>query len=60
MASEFLLDTNVLLWSIEGAGKLSPQAVTLLEDAENALAFSAISIWEIGIKHVLRKPGFTR
>jgi PIN domain nuclease of toxin-antitoxin system len=38
--------------------RLSPTARTLLDDAENALFFSAASLWEIAIKRGLGRSDF--
>ena len=57
--SGILLDTHVLLWFLDPQqkGKLSDAALRELEDNEDA-AFSIASLWEIGIKLGLDKPGF--
>jgi PIN domain nuclease of toxin-antitoxin system len=54
---KLLLDTHVLLWAASGSG-LSPDVITLLNDQENELHFSAASIWEIAIKSSLGRPEF--
>lgn len=53
-----LVDTHVLLWAQTSPSRLSTQARALLEDAENEVAFSVASIWEVAIKASRRKPGF--
>ena len=53
-----LLDTHVLLWAAGDPGRLGPEAVDLLEDPENALYFSAASIWEVVIKNGLGREDF--
>ena len=45
-----LLDTHVLLWALGDPGRLDAVTRALLEDPENAVFFSAASIWEIAIK----------
>jgi PIN domain nuclease of toxin-antitoxin system len=45
-----LVDTHILLWGASEPDKLSVQALALLEDNENELLFSAVSIWEVAIK----------
>lgn len=55
---KLLLDTHLLLWAAAGTG-LSPNAVDLVNDADNDLHFSAASIWEIAIKSALGKSSFT-
>ena len=59
MASlDLLLDTHLTLWAIEDSPRLSATARTLINDPEHDLYFSAISIWEIAIKHALGKADF--
>lgn len=43
-----LLDTHVLIWWIEGSGRLSPAAVTAIEGQRPALV-SPISFWEVAV-----------
>jgi PIN domain nuclease of toxin-antitoxin system len=50
-----LLDTHIALWAITGSAKLSRGAVALLTDRNNQAVVSAVSIWEIAIKHPLRR-----
>lgn len=45
---KILLDTNYLIWVSEN--KVPPKAKVYLEDKNNDLYFSAISIWETAIK----------
>jgi PIN domain nuclease of toxin-antitoxin system len=45
-----LLDTNVLLWGAIEPEKLSRAASALIENPDNEMVFSALSIWEIAIK----------
>lgn len=53
-----LLDTHVLIWLALEPSKLSRDSLALLEDSRNEMLFSAVSIWEIAIKHALKKPDF--
>lgn len=59
-----LLDTHLLLWAVrtsptlQPAGRLSARARTLILDEENALFFSAASIWEVAIKYALGRAEF--
>ena len=46
-----LLDTHILLWAVSGDAQLSRKARVYLLDEDNAIFFSAATIWEIGIKH---------
>ena len=53
-----LLDTHILLWAVAESRRLSKEARSLLEDPENAVYFSAASLWEISIKSALRRDDF--
>ncbi|MGN6314846.1 type II toxin-antitoxin system VapC family toxin [Trinickia sp.] len=55
---KLLLDTHLLLWASGQPERLSQAARALLEDEENALLFSAASLWEITIKSDLGRPDF--
>jgi PIN domain nuclease of toxin-antitoxin system len=48
--SQFLLDTHVFLWLIQGDPQLSGRAISIIADDTNQLSFSVVSIWEIAIK----------
>jgi PIN domain nuclease of toxin-antitoxin system len=48
-----LLDTQVVLWAAGDPAKLSGDARQLLEDPENQLIFSPVSLWEIAMKQTL-------
>lgn len=50
-----LLDTHVLLWALGDPSRLSPLAGDLLSDAANELYVSAVSLFEISMKHRLGK-----
>lgn len=53
-----LLDTHVLLWAAADAPRLGEDARDLISDENNALWFSAASIWEVAIKTGLGRPDF--
>jgi PIN domain nuclease of toxin-antitoxin system len=46
-----LLDTHILLWSLNGSDRLLPQMKNALEEPSNTLWLSPITIWEILILH---------
>ncbi|MEN8253937.1 MAG: type II toxin-antitoxin system VapC family toxin [Verrucomicrobiota bacterium] len=50
-----LLDTHVFLWAMMDTEKLSALAKYELQNPENTASISAISFWEIGMKHSLGK-----
>ena len=55
---KYLLDTHVLLWAAGQPERLSESVHTLLEDRQNQLYFSSVSIWEIVIKRSLGRNDF--
>jgi PIN domain nuclease of toxin-antitoxin system len=52
-----LLDTHIALWAIADDPKLPAKARALIMDADNTIAVSAASVWEIAIKHALARGG---
>ena len=55
---KLLLDTHLLIWAAGATERLSREVCALLEDLENELVFSVVSLWEIAIKRALQRPGF--
>lgn len=53
-----LLDTHLLLWTVGQDQRLSARARRLIGDPENQPVFSTASLWEIAIKHALRRADF--
>ncbi len=53
-----LLDTHILLWSVQEPERLSVAAQAAILDPSATILFSAVNIWEVAIKNALRKPGF--
>jgi PIN domain nuclease of toxin-antitoxin system len=53
-----LLDTHVLLWTLDAPERLPGEIVAQLESPETTVYFSAASIWEIAIKASLGKTDF--
>ena len=50
-----LLDTNVALWAITDDARLGERASTLIASPDNVVWVSAANLWEIAIKHSLRR-----
>jgi PIN domain nuclease of toxin-antitoxin system len=50
-----LLDTHIFIWYSVTADKLSKSALDAINDEENALYLSQVSIWEMQIKQNLGK-----
>lgn len=48
-----LLDTHILIWALNGDARLPEKARELILDANNVVFYSAVSIWEVSIKHAL-------
>ena len=55
---KLLLDTQLLLWAASQPERLSARAKRQLNDPENELLFSAVSLWEIAIKSGLGRDDF--
>jgi PIN domain nuclease of toxin-antitoxin system len=53
-----LLDTHLLLWAAGQPHRLPDAARALLSAPENALYFSAASLWEVAIKQSLGRDDF--
>lgn len=52
-----LLDTHIAIWALTDDPQLSATARGLIGDADNQVFISAVSIWEIAIKHALQRFG---
>jgi PIN domain nuclease of toxin-antitoxin system len=50
-----LLDSAAFLWLCAGAKQLSPAAAAALGDPANVANLSAVTAWEIGLKHARGK-----
>ena len=53
-----LLDTHVLIWTLENNKKLSERARNCICDGSNMVFVSAASVWEISIKKAMGKLEF--
>ncbi len=56
--SRLLPDTQMLLWAARDPHRLAPAAADLLEDGENDVCFSLVSLWETSIKFSLGREDF--
>jgi PIN domain nuclease of toxin-antitoxin system len=52
---KLLLDTHTLLWSIGKSNELPQRVINELENSINEILISAISLWEIALKHSVGK-----
>lgn len=50
---QLLLDTHIALWAIADDPRLPAVARELIADPDNGVHVSAVSVWEIAIKHAL-------
>lgn len=53
-----LLDTHAFIWATAWPQRLSPHVRNLLKSARYSLFLSAASVWEISLKHTLKKKNF--
>jgi len=51
----FLIDTQILIWTLETPSKVSNQIKEILEDLDNEIFISQISLFEISIKTSIGK-----
>ncbi len=47
-----LLDTHIVLWALSDDPALPVKAKKLIEDSDNNIFYSIISLWEIELKHI--------
>ncbi|MGH9959216.1 MAG: type II toxin-antitoxin system VapC family toxin, partial [Pyrinomonadaceae bacterium] len=52
---KLLLDTHIFLWFISGDARLPVDCRNSIRDTENAVYLSAVSVWEVMVKHRLGK-----
>ena len=52
-----LLDTHAALWAITDDARLPETIRALIENPSNDVLVSAVSVWEISIKHALGRGG---
>ncbi len=48
-----LLDTHILLWALSNDARLPVKARKMIENEENKIYYSIVSLWEAEIKHLL-------
>ena len=53
-----LLDTHLLIWAASTPERLSSEALSLMQNANYQLYFSAVNFWEISIKRGLGRQDF--
>lgn len=55
---KLLLDTHLLIWAAADVARIPSGVRILMENPDNDLHFSAVSLWEIAIKNGLHRPDF--
>ena len=55
---KLLIDTHLILWAALEPDRLPARAEDLLNDRDNVLLFSVVSLWEIAIKQALGREDF--
>jgi PIN domain nuclease of toxin-antitoxin system len=55
---KLLLDTHLLLWAAGEPHRLPPAAIAEIENPDNELLFSPISLWEVAIKRGMGRDDF--
>ncbi len=49
-----LLDTHIAIWALNDDPALSAKARELILDPDNTIYYSAVSVWEVMLKHARR------
>ncbi len=49
---KILLDTHILLWAVSNDVRLPEKAKKLIENMENDIYYSMLSLWEVEIKYL--------
>jgi PIN domain nuclease of toxin-antitoxin system len=57
--AKYLLDSHIYIWILSDDPRLSQKVRILLLDPKSALFVSDVSIWELAIKHMQGKLGYT-
>lgn len=55
---KYLADTHILIWALRDDPKLSEKCRKIQLNADNAIFFSIVNIWEVGLKYALHKESF--
>ena len=51
---KLLLDTHIAIWALNDDASLSEKARHLILDPDNTIYYSAVSVWEVLLKHTRR------
>lgn len=55
---KLLLDTHLILWAAGEPERLPVAALAAIEDPDNELLFSPVSLWEVAVKRSLGRADF--
>ena len=50
---DILLDSHILIWALTNDQRLSDKARACIMDPDNTIFYSAVSVWELTMKHLL-------
>lgn len=50
---KYLLDTHIVLWALADVKRLNDEIRALIEDTNNIVFYSVVSVWEVAIKHAI-------
>ena len=56
---DYLLDTQAIIWSLDDDPRLSQAAKDVIEDTNNTIYITIVSLWEIAIKRSIGKLTLT-
>jgi PIN domain nuclease of toxin-antitoxin system len=51
-----LLDTHIAIWTLTEPKRIPSRVMEVIGNTENAITVSAVTVWEIAIKHRLHRP----
>lgn len=52
---KYLLDTNIILWSMIDDKRLDERIYSLVNNKNNEIFYSTVSVWEVELKHLKHK-----
>jgi len=52
---KYLLDTHYLIWAMKNPDRIKKEIVNIIENTQNVIFISQVSLWEIAIKQKIGK-----
>ena len=52
---KYLLDTQVVIWALDDDPRLPQAILDIIEDSQNTIFVTMVSLWEIAIKRSINK-----